>query len=367
MELDFSPALVEAFKRLWEYYIHGEPYNTQIFTDLSHQYFRYRVNKLPYCEEYLSYFTLITNELIQQNRYREAENVWKFVLEIVFQWENHNRPKAIHKGTPYYFLAETVIISGDVERGFILMHQAFTEDIRTNTTERKSQRPIVLDNPAKKFVTLDYKQENQNFYHEVLDTSSYLDLLLVNYRNSIGGSLVIDEFKRKFLDNIDLLDTITFFIFTLSKVKGFMKAQPIYLRTSSLAGLVEIGLLFDFILVIDSLIYFKSTLSNKSSYARQLEFLSTIASFSIQQHYRELNSRFDTSPDTIVGDVLSKQFKYQDGSIPSQIEADTCLSYCLRNFSAHNIKSIPSIYTHFEEIFQRVMNVLFFSVEKLYP
>jgi|SRR5918996_1351579 hypothetical protein len=41
----------------------------------------------------------------------------------------------IHKGSAYYFWAVTCILKEDLEKGFLLMHQALEEDMRNRSNE----------------------------------------------------------------------------------------------------------------------------------------------------------------------------------------------------------------------------------------
>jgi lipopolysaccharide biosynthesis regulator YciM len=59
-----------------------------------------------------------------------AEQVWQLAVQIATQWETLNQSKyRIHKGAAYYFWAVTCILKEDLEKGFLLMHQALEEDM----------------------------------------------------------------------------------------------------------------------------------------------------------------------------------------------------------------------------------------------
>ncbi len=40
--------------------------------------------------------------------------------------------------------------------------------------------------------------------------------------------------------------------------------------------------------------------------------------------------------------------------------------YGFRNFGAHKVEDQPVVYQNFDEISRRILNALFFSIEKLY-
>jgi len=48
------------------------------------------------------------------------------------------------------------------------------------------------------------------------------------------------------------------------------------------------------------------------------------------------------------------------------IEEDLTITYGFRNFGAHRIEDQPVVYKNFDKISERILNALFFSIEKLY-
>jgi len=57
---------------------------------------------------------------------------------------------------------------------------------------------------------------------------------------------------------------------------------------------------------------------------------------------------------------------YAPLSTKSPIEVDMMVSLGIRNHGAHEIENQPIVYEKWNELEQRVLNVLFFTVEKLY-
>ncbi len=51
---------------------------------------------------------------------------------------------------------------------------------------------------------------------------------------------------------------------------------------------------------------------------------------------------------------------------PIDIEEDMAIVYALRHFGAHKLESQSIIYLRFPDICSRILNVFFFSIEKLY-
>ena len=65
-------------------------------------------------------------------------------------------------------------------------------------------------------------------------------------------------------------------------------------------------------------------------------------------------------------ELIKSQYKFQDGTTPQPIEEDLATIYGFRNFGAHKVEDQPVVYQNFDEISRRILNALFFSVEKLY-
>jgi hypothetical protein len=60
--------------------------------------------------------------------YMNALKFWKFILQIIKEWEGENPENEIHKGAIYGFIAETNMNIGDYEIAFTNLHRAVRED-----------------------------------------------------------------------------------------------------------------------------------------------------------------------------------------------------------------------------------------------
>jgi hypothetical protein len=54
--------------------------------------------------------------------------LWREILAITNGWEIKNQNVKIHKGTPYFFLAESYLLTGERELGFLYLYNAIEED-----------------------------------------------------------------------------------------------------------------------------------------------------------------------------------------------------------------------------------------------
>ncbi|HWQ04044.1 MAG TPA: hypothetical protein VN452_01675, partial [Longilinea sp.] len=85
-----------------------------------------------------------------------------------------------------------------------------------------------------------------------------------------------------------------------------------------------------------------------------------------QQIKNEVNISFQTDFDKTLQDILDCRYQFADGSIPCGLPADLLIAYGLRNFGAHQISSVQTIWKRFSEIRQALFNIFFLTVEALY-
>lgn len=323
-------------------------------------------------DKYFNNFHDIWRFLLDMGQFKIAERLWHDVLEFVLEWEN-SKPK-IHKGTPYYWFAGTEILNGELEKGFIHMHQALEEDIKRHNTANPQT-------PAFFFVTLDYEQTKQYFQQIVRNASDFLDLKIDGYFiymwNRRPSNLNLTSFKSKFLEQTGtLLESIFYFVYSLFKMKQLLNIKQ-ELRQNPFSSLVEMDLIFGLCLVVEEIIKQKDTtsyLSNNPVYfSNRIAFLSEKTDLSIHDINNRAPNRGwkpkrpitqDCSGSRLAGTLsalLGSTYPHTSG-----IEDDLVLSYALRNFAAHSIASLQLVYEEFETIVQRVLNALFFSIESLY-
>ena len=73
-------------------------------------------------------FTILWQYYLQHGRQMMGTQLWQRVLEITWKWEGSD--KAIHKGTPYFFLGGNQLMQGNVDNAFLFIHNAMEEDKR---------------------------------------------------------------------------------------------------------------------------------------------------------------------------------------------------------------------------------------------
>lgn len=289
-----------------------------------------------------------------------GEQVYKKILPFIHEWENSNQPHKLHKGTPYYFYAIFCILKGDLEKGLLLMHQAYLEDQRLERS----------DTPACFFVKLDERSPYQFFRDKVFETATYLNSFLENYRNTHGMGLTLENLRNKFLGQSQFEEEAIFFVYCIFKLEKIIKRIEKEVRTNRMASHIETTLIFELCKLAEVL------LVNKYPSNRNIDFIVRIEQFcqdpQVNLNLRQnnlgfLNGERDRNFETTIRRLT--QHTYTHASFinnPNPIEFDISLTYILRNFGGHKIQDQNVIYGEFENITKRILHVIFYIIEKKY-
>jgi len=346
------------FLRLHESHFSGRGFDLTKFRNEVLNFFDQSDGNYHAHDGFFNNFTIIWRFFLNQGRFKNAEHLWDLSLNIAYEWENKNQNKRIHKGTPYYFWGVTCILNGDLEKGFLLMHQALGEDKRKHQTNTPKT-------PAYSFVTLDYEKQDQFFRPKVVEIAKFVDEKLNIYRSSRGGTLTLPDFKSKFLEESALQEVVFYFIFELFRLKKLLAEIDQRLTQNVFSSLLQANTIFTLCLIIDNV--FKQKNPSQWKFSDYLKFLSSKSSLNFNDpKIRELNSAFNNDFSNMLQNLLSSQYQFQDGTTPQPIEEDLAITYGFRNFGAHKVEGQPVVYQNFDEISRRILNALFFSVEKLY-
>jgi hypothetical protein len=355
---DLGESMNSQFLRLHESHFSGCGFSLIKFRTEALKFFDQNDGNHHAHDGFFNNFTIIWQPFINQGHFKNAERLWDLALNIAYEWENKNQNKRIHKGTPYYFWGVTCILNGDLEKGFLLMHQALEEDKKTHQTNTPRT-------PGYSFVTLDYKKQDQFFRPKVAEIAKFVDEKLNTYRCSRGGTLTLPDFKSKFLEECALQEVVFYFVFESFHLKKFFTEIEQRLTQNVFSSLLQANTIFTLCLIVDNVL--KQKKPSQWKFSVLLEFLSSISSLNLDnQKIIELNGAFKNNFSNTLQSLLSSQYHFQDGTTPQPIEEDLAITYGFRNFGAHRIEQQPVVYQNFDEISGRILNALFFSVERLY-
>lgn len=290
-----------------------------------------------------------------------GEQVYRKILPFIHEWENTHQPHLIHKGTPYYFYAVFCILKGDIEKGLLLMHQAYLEDQRLGRN----------DTPSSFFIKLDDKRQDQFFRQKVLETAVFLESLLTNYRNTPNATLTMDDLRNKFLGVSQHEEESFFFVYCIFKFEKIIKEIEVQTRSNRMASHIETALIFELCKLTEALLT-KQIGPNQSNWKlpTRIEHFCQDARVNlnlVRNNLGFLNAERDRDFENTIKDLMNHT--YNDPRFvrnPTPIEFDIALTYCLRNFGGHKIQDQKTIYEEFEKIVHAILNSIFYIIEKVY-
>jgi hypothetical protein len=355
--LDLVPEMDREFANLYKYLIDQRPYETDNFHRAALNFFDIVREDTVSHDQFFNNLSPLAFLHFKNEHWHKAERVWEFALRSAIEWEKRNPGEFIHKGTPFYFSGMAAISRGDLDRGYAFMHQSLEEDIQTHNVEHPQT-------PAFAFATLDYEKVNQAFRGWSLRLAESLQNFLESYRHSRGRTLLMDDFRAKFLIDPPDLDAIFLFTYTLGRL-FLLNEVPKYTMQSRFVGQLQANLLFDLILVVNVIL--RTHNPGHRGFSMQMLFLAEQAELNLTQNMiqEQVNRAFKEDLESTLKDLLDGQYRFQDGVSPSPIEADLMIAYGFRNFGAHDVSSVPIIWQRFPIIRQRLFNVLFLAVETL--
>jgi hypothetical protein len=127
-------------------------------------------------------------------------------------------------------------------------------------------------------------------------------------------------------------------------------------------------IIFTFILVIDNVIKLKY--ENKDPHKQDLvhliEYLSKKSNLLIDiSKLREIGNRTSDDLQPVLFDLLNSKQIFKNSKL-EEIENDIGIVYALRNPATHRIHDRPFLHQNFKQIVDRLFNVFFLAIEKLY-
>jgi hypothetical protein len=356
-----SQQMNEQFESVYRYYYNNKPFDINLFKKSALSFFD-TTKDIKSHDRFFENFTVLWQMLVRNGSLFFAEQIWQLAVQIARDWEALNQSKnKIHKGAAYYFWAVTCILKEDLEKGFLLMHQALEEDRRNRSKELTST-------PAYAFVKLDYQQQHQFFLRKVLEIAEFLEDRLKIYRLSTDGDLSLDQLKFVFMDDVGIADQTFLFVYELFCIKKLLFETNQGLTRNIYGSILMMNVIFTFVLVIDNAI--KHRYSDKDP--RRQDFMNLLSYLSSRSYLamdinklKVINEKANIDLEAIVLDLLRSNSVFRNRKL-KRIENDIGIVYALRNSAAHKIRDRPFIHENFQQITDRLFNIFFLTIEKLY-
>lgn len=361
---DLGPELAEQFRLyLREHLGRVGIFNEQAFIEAASRYFDQHAADYTAIDRFFNKFTLIWRNLLQRGFLLHAEREWVFAVRVATDWEKLTG-RRMHKGTPYYFWGMTSLLGGDVDRGFLQLHQSLDEDRITHATDDPNT-------PGMNFVRLD--DNSGPLSGEVAEVLGIVDTALSEYGKQRGGTLPVPDFRAKFLEArkgsalrsdgkpASMTEVVFQFTYTSFRLRKLLKQVPRGFQRNSFAAMLQASILFDLCVCVDQTI--RTRWGAKGMFKKQIEFLAKKRGLGLAGRLEELNDDFKGDAATTVRRLLDGSYNYKDGTAPVGIEVDFALAYGLRNLRAHEIAALRVVWERFDELVQAILNSMFYTVE----
>lgn len=309
-------------------------------------------------DNYFNNFTVVWRHLLGARNYDQAEQIWSMALSPALTWEQNNKGKRIHKGTPYYFWGWTALQRGDLDKAYALLHLAVREDVATSGRD-------FPDAPANWFASLDYEKATRAFGGEWLFSQmKYLDARQNKYSSRYNRPFQLVDFKSEFLQTPPNVDIGFLFAYTVARLMH-LERVPAQALSTGFAGQLEANLLFDLALVIDGAIKDKNPSTWR--FIDHAEHLLQIVGEPLDNaQLGEISQAFNADFDSALSSILDGEFILSSNVPLSTAQTDVALAYGIRNRGAHDVTAAPTVWKRFSEIDQALFSVLFLTVDFLY-
>lgn len=277
-------------------------------------------------------------------------------ITILLEYEAESG-RRLHKGSGYYFAAVRDIVLGDLDRGFMFMHQALVEDVTTYGAMEHT--------PARAFVTLDSAKQDQLFRQEVERYALFVDDRLTGYRDSGRGSLTLPGLRAKLTGNADLVGPLFSLAYVIARTSRLERPIGRFARDNVLARQLFADAAFDLCRVIEHLLALRFPSAGKflmlgTEYSRE------VGCGLLQQHLQDANVAFGKDFGATMAALLDGSYTMPTGMRRADLAADLLVAYGVRNHVAHGLGSEALLADRFEEIEPRLYWVVFSIVEGLF-
>lgn len=299
--------------------------------------------------------------------------VWKAILDQVWRWED-SQHKEIHKGTAYFFMAESYLEQGDVPSAYICLFNALKQDEQNCHSIGKNPK----DRPTYLTTSLVDRADNAFYYSVVLPLRGMIHNFINGYNTRMSrtnGKLSIALLDKKFLQ-ADLLEWIKrFFVPTVHEIYHLSFLNDTRMINNDYSKLKIIDTLFNLSLIIDQILEYRflQTLPKKDRDMGKAVYQLALcipwttkakdpdAGVFIKRVKPMLNNN---SPDQVLPALLDGSATYDGVSMDWGMRA-ILGSYHLRNYAGHNIEGSNVLVERYQEILNLEMDAFFISIESL--
>jgi hypothetical protein len=184
--------------------------------------------------------------ILKEKRQLVGIQFWHELLDITKEWEDMSGT-TIHKGTPYFFLAENYLLVGDRDLAFMYLYNAINEDIVWAEFAPSSDYPY--KSPA--YLTATMTRGSNQMDYLVKQWRMKLDEYVQRYNGLFHRSFGLADFDIKFLCNKQLSNVVYFFVFNFIYLYEITIHTELRSLQNEFSRLRILDLIFNLCLVID--------------------------------------------------------------------------------------------------------------------
>ncbi len=293
--------------------------------------------------------------------------IWRAILDRVWAWEDLH--EEVHKGTAYYFMAESFLACGDVPSAYICFFNAIEDD--------KLNLPLIPKNykdaPAYLTTSLSCNPNNALFSSVVMPLRSLMQGFIDGYNLRMAKSIRLLTLDSKFLQNDDVEEVKRFFVATFHEISHLSPINATRMINNDYSRLKVIDTLFNLGLIIDQLLErrFLATATGRKVMGKAVYQLalnqgwtSAAASADPSAFVRQVSPDLTDNPDVVVPPLLDGTASF-NGSTISPMMRSILLAYHLRNFAGHHVEGQDILIRRYSEVLDSIMDAFFFSIELL--
>ncbi len=294
---------------------------------------------------------------------------WRMILDNVWKWEDCH--EKVHKGTAYYWMAETFLDSGDVASAYISFFNALEDD--------KIIYPIVGRNfkeaPAYLTTSLVDNTRNALYPSVVVPLRTRMQSFIYRYNSQTGRSFSMPVLDKKFLQNDDFEEIKRFFVANFHEIYHLNALHSTRMINNDYSKLKVIDTLFNVSLVIDQILahkFLQRVPKNERNIANafyklalQLGWTTAKENKDAGRLLKKISPNLNSGPpDNILPAILDGKSTYKGASMNYEMRT-VCAAYHLRNYGGHHLQGSTILIQRHDEILDMVMGAFFLSVETL--
>jgi hypothetical protein len=239
-EAQLGPRLAREWEALATTILAGRQPDWPRFAAATHAY----LDALPTGENPDPYFDWIGNLALPRNQAPLGHTgLWEPALAIVLEWEGR-RARHAHKGSGYYFAGLRDVALGNLDRGFLYMHQAAIEDAWPD-------EDLVPNSPAGWFVTMNAREVAGTAHEFVQRYEGYLAGQLHAYVAAGRGALDLDGFRARVAANAQLFTPVSTAAHVIARLLSIDSARLGPILENRFAPTLHTQLLMELCLVLE--------------------------------------------------------------------------------------------------------------------